>query len=111
MECGSLLRFLPGEACLARIVQSAQMQHAKQASRRKSGGKPPHSTDFAVRAIPYAHDYPECRNKITSPSCTMYSLPSSFTCAFSRAAAKLPALTRFSQFTTSALMNPRSMSL
>ena len=55
--------------------------------------------------------HPECRNKITSPSCTMYSFPSNRTCAFSRAAAILPAAKRSLHFTTSARMNPRSISL
>ena len=54
---------------------------------------------------------PEWRKRMTSPSWTMYSLPSRWTWARSRAAAKLPAASRFSQFTTSALMKPRSMSL
>lgn len=55
--------------------------------------------------------YPECRNKITSPSLTMYSLPSRRTWPFSRAAAKLPAASRSSQKTTSALMKFFSISL
>src|ERR1700682_4174949 len=55
--------------------------------------------------------YPECRNKITSPSCTISSRPSKRTCAFSRAAAILPAASKSSHRATSARMNPFSMSL
>src|SRR5712672_1463797 len=55
--------------------------------------------------------HPECRNKITSPSCTTYSRPSNRTCAFSRAAAILPAASKSFHRTTSARINPFSMSL
>jgi len=61
--------------------------------------------------IPTVRLYPECRNKITSPSCTIYSLPSNRTCAFSLAAAILPAASKSLHFTTSARINPFSMSL
>src|SRR6266478_2000729 len=55
--------------------------------------------------------HPLCRNKITSPSCTTYSFPSNLTCAFSRAAPRLPAASKSFHRTTSARMNPFSMSL
>jgi hypothetical protein len=43
-SAGACSRFLCGEACLAGGVLNAQSRHAKQASRRKSGGKSPRST-------------------------------------------------------------------
>src|SRR5882724_7347767 len=55
--------------------------------------------------------HPLCRNKITSPSCTTYSFPSNLTCAFSRAAPRLPAASKSFHRTTSARMKPFSMSL
>lgn len=84
------LKFLPIRALFVRCIPLSS--HASHA----------HLSDIL---------YPECRNKITSPSCTMYSLPSSRTFAFSRAAAQLPAASNSSQPTVSALMKCCSMSL
>src|SRR6266403_3798558 len=68
-------------------------------------------TSFSYFSSYETRRYPECRNKITSPSCTTYSRPSNRTCAFSRAAAILPATSKSFQRTTSARINPFSMSL
>src|SRR6266850_8455716 len=64
---------------------------------------------FTLSLFHFSH--PLCRNKITSPSCTTYSFPSNLTCAFSRAAPRLPAASKSFHRTTSARMKPFSMSL
>ena len=52
--------------------------------------------------IPSPLDYPLCRMCITSPSCTMYSLPSSRSVPLARAAASEPAASSASQRMVSA---------
>ena len=66
---------------------------------------------ISLRHYVFTSSHPLCRNKITSPSCTIYSFPSNRTCAFSRAAAILPAASKSLHFTTSARINPFSISL
>ena len=69
-------------------------QHSAEQIRARRHRRPaaaPAEFDLSVGRM-HRCRYPPWRNRITSPSCTMYSLPSSRTCAFSRAAAKLPAV-------------------